>query len=215
MNVKSTTVADIVNQNPQAATVFKKYKIDFCCKGKRPLAEACAKAGIDPEILLTEVGQLTREPGSFLRIHAWPTGMICDYIVNNHHQYLRKVIPEINAICKKVAGVHGQNHPELPQIEKSFHTLSKELLLHMNKEEQELFPAIQNKQIDDRLKAEIEAEHEEAGNLMAAINELSNNYQPPADACTSYRVLFELLKEFEDDLHQHVHIENNILLTKV
>ena len=215
IDVKFSTVADIVNANPQSATVFKKYKIDFCCKGKQPLNEACKKAGVTPESVLDEINQLAKQPGTNMRIHSWANEMICDYIVNNHHNYVRNVTPQIEALSYKVASVHGENHPELIQVYHTFAGLAKELMAHLNKEEEDWFPAIKSGKVSKKLINEIEEEHDEAGGLMAEINELTDGYQPPHDACTSYRVLFDLLKEFEDDLHQHVHVENNILIPKI
>ncbi len=207
-------VADLVNENPNAAVVFKKYNIDFCCKGKRPLSEACEKAGISEETIYNEIRNLSQKTGGNLRIHSWSDAMICDYLINNHHNYIREVTPQILALSHKVASRHGENHPELVDVYHKFSQLSQELMNHMEKEEQQMFPAIKNNSLTNQLVGEIESEHEEAGDLMAEINHLTDTYIPPADACTSYRMLFKLLEEFEDDLHQHVHVENNILIPK-
>jgi regulator of cell morphogenesis and NO signaling len=221
-NLKSATmqtskiirVADLVNENPNAAVIFKKYNIDFCCKGKTPLHEACEKAGISEATVYSEIQNLTRQPGGNLRIHSWSNAMICDYIVNNHHNYVRETLPQILALSQKVANRHGENRPELVKVYHKFQQLSHELMQHLEKEEQLMFPAVKQDALTPQLIAEIEGEHDQAGELMAEINQLTSSYHPPADACTSYRLLFQLLEEFEDDLHQHVHVENNILIPK-
>lgn len=214
---ESSTVADIVSFNPNSAAIFKKYQIDFCCKGNIPLTDAAKKAGVDSTQLIREIESLTRKPGSHLRIHAWDIGMICDYIVNNHHSYVKNITPQIQAILEKVTRVHGDSHPELKDIYIKFNALASELLQHMKKEEDALFPAAKTsgKKTDPELIKAIEGEHDNAGNLAAEINRLTGRYTPPQDACNSYRVLYQLLEEFEDDLHQHVHLENNVLIPKL
>lgn len=212
---KNITVADIVNEKPQSAAVFKKYNIDFCCKGKRSMSEACTKAGVPEETIYQEIQMLSREGASNFRIHAWSNSLICEYIISNHHQYVRSVSPQILALSHKVASVHGGNHPELVQVYHKFSLLSQEMMEHLKKEEEKLFPAIKDGSVNSQLIHEIESEHDQAGQLMADIHQLTSGFQPPVDACTSYRSLFTLLEEFEDDLHQHVHVENNILIPRI
>lgn len=223
------TVADILLDNPRAAGVFKKYHIDFCCKGSRLLEAACTEAGIDPKEVLEEIDRATENPQHHVRANDWPLDFLADYIVSNHHQYVRASTPELLELLAKVNRVHGAQHPELNKIAEIFSTVAAELIAHMQKEEQVLFPAIKTiatkantgsgevnfpfDSIRNPIKM-MEAEHEEAGDGMETIRELSRNYTVPEDACTSYRLLFDLLAAFEDDLHQHVHLENNILFPK-
>jgi regulator of cell morphogenesis and NO signaling len=218
MELKNMTVGEIVNQVPVSATVFKKYNIDFCCKGKRPFMEACDTAGLDADTLLNEIANVSFTPHTNLRTSSWSVPVLCDFIVNNHHQYVKSVLPELKALALKVANVHGQNHPELVEVYDKFLVLAAEMELHMEKEETELFPKLKEsgeKIKDASLLGELEDEHEVAGGLMEEIRHLTSDFTPPEEACTSYRVLFQLLNEFEDDLHQHVHLENNVLFRKL
>ena len=152
--------------------------------------------------------------------------MLVDYIINNHHQYVKKSGADIKWLVDKVARVHGNHHPELLNMRQYFYELMQELESHMLREEQILFPAIkklaQNNislasfafgSVENPIRM-MEMEHEDAGSLLEAIRTQSNDYQLPNDACTSYRLLFSLLQEFEEDLHQHIHLENNLLFPK-
>lgn len=223
---ETTTVGDMVRDNPRSAAVFKKYKIDYCCQGKKLFEEACAKAGVSPEVLKEEIDAQAKQPTAHLRVHDWPMEMLVDYIINNHHLYVKKAGGDIKGLVDKVARVHGNRHPELLIMRQYFYELMQELESHMLREEEILFPAIkklaQNKEsmvkfdfgsVDNPIRM-MEVEHEDAGILLEAIRNHSGDYQLPKDACTSYRLLFNLLQEFEDDLHQHIHLENNILFPK-
>lgn len=221
MNIPDMTVASIVSQNPGSALVFKKHNIDFCCKGKIPLKDACEKAGVQTEQLIKEISELHHEPGSLLRFNQWSISLLINFIVENHHYYLNKSLPQILMLAEKVANVHGENHPELIQLFYVINDLARELQEHTKKEELNLFPLLKqletnegvalSKKEYEALMEELTDEHENAGDALSKINTLTNNYHPPQDACNSYRVLFKLLEELEDDTHQHVHLENNIL----
>jgi regulator of cell morphogenesis and NO signaling len=157
---------------------------------------------------------------------SWEPTFLMDYIRNIHHSYVRKAGPQIAAYAAKVARVHGEAHPETVEIATVFHGLLSELMDHLEKEEQRLFPAYQaflslgtdqqsaRQELETTLN-ELEDEHEGAGQAMARIRALSNDFTPPADACNTYRVLYALLEEFEGDLHQHVHLENNVLFVQI
>lgn len=224
------TVADVLLENPRAAYIFKKYHIDFCCKGSRSLEEACAKAGIPVKEILKEIDQSTENPPFNMRANDWPLDFLVDYIVNNHHQYIQEKTPELLNLLAKVAKVHGEQHPELNEIAGIFNVVADELMSHMQKEEQVLFPAIKalvNQKNTGNGKADfpfgsiqnpirmMEEEHTDAGDGMDTIRKLSRDYMVPDDACTSYRLLFDMLAAYENDLHQHVHLENNILFPKI
>jgi regulator of cell morphogenesis and NO signaling len=224
------TLSEIVTNDFHAAAVFEKYNLDFCCKGKRPLSEACSEKNIDLNSLLEELESYTpQNNNSDLRYNEWKIDFLADYIVNNHHSYVRRMIPILAAHTQKIASVHGENHPETVEVAKRFAVVYKDLKQHMMKEEQILFPYVkqllkfQNEitikerpffgAAENPIKA-MEAEHEAAGDELFEIRSLTNNYTPPADACNTYRICYQELKEFEEDLHKHVHLENNILFPK-
>lgn len=225
----STSIGEIVKKDFRAAAVFERYGLDFCCGGKKSIGQGCAEKGIDPEKVLNDVVQLQNAAGRVENFDAWEIDFLADYIVNRHHGFVRSQLPVLSAHIRKIISVHGERHPELADIGTHFEAAQTELTQHMRKEETILFPYI--KQLigirDGRLPKEwppfgsiqnpirmMEIEHEEAGDALKQIRRLSNNFMPPEDACTTYRVCFAELQEFERDLHQHVHLENNILFPK-
>ncbi|ELR72005.1 Nitric oxide-dependent regulator DnrN or NorA [Fulvivirga imtechensis AK7] len=218
------TVADVLVDNPKAATVFKKYNIDFCCKGARPLDEACAEAGVRSDEILQEIDKAEEIPQFNMRANEWSLDFLTEYIVNNHHKYVRDNAQDLENLADKVAQVHGEFHPELIEIAGIVSEITEDLLEHMEKEEQVLFPAIRTMVSKGKVHFPfgsirnpimmMEDEHSEAGQGFDDIRRLSEQYTIPEDACASYRLLFEKLQAFEDDLHQHVHLENNILFPK-
>ncbi len=224
----TTTVRDVVAANHRAAAVFQKHGMDFCCGGNKAIADACREHGIDEARVLADLGQVTN-PLDAPRFNAWPLDFLVDYIVQNHHEYIRGAVETLGLHAAKVARVHGEHHPEVIQIAAHFDTVAAELLQHMRKEEHVLFPYIRAIAGAHRAGRPVppppfgtianpirmmELEHQEAGDLMAAIRTLSSQFTPPADACTTYRVTYEELQEFEADLHQHVHLETTILFPK-
>lgn len=224
------TIGDLVAKDFRKAEVFKKYGIDFCCGGKKTVEEACIEKNISPDDLEKDLRKLdmleNSKENDFLQ---WELSFLADYIVSKHHNYVKQSLPVLSAYIQRVIEVHGGKHPELAKIGTHFSSLSQELLEHTKKEEQILFPYI--KQMEIALKFSIplseakfgsvqnpielmEEEHENAGNELESIRQLTDNYNPPQDACTTYRVMYEKFKEFEEDLHQHIHLENNILFPK-
>jgi len=220
-NLESRKIGDIVTDNFKASEVFKKYGIDFCCGGNVPLKQACVEKKIDIEVLSQELMELAEQPPDAAHnFKEWNLGFLCDYIVNTHHQTVAKLLPQVLAYTRKIADVHGSHHPELLQIATLFSQINDELVPHLKNEEELLFPAIKDvlktgsAQSKETIKSEIarmSKEHEFAGEAMDKINKLSSGYQLPGDACNSYMVAFKLLEQFEDDLHIHVHLENNIV----
>ena len=218
------TVREVVLQYPTSVGIFKKYRIDYCCKGNVPFLEACAKKGLDGAKVLEEI-QLEggQGGGSYaLRFQDWKLAALCDFIENNHHSYVRKNIPQIAQLVDKVTKVHYTEHPFLLNINHAFFRLSEELMSHLEKEEEQYFPLIKEYERTGELpdggaalKEVLEHEHVEAGKLLEEIRALCDNYQPPQGACASFELTYKLLKEFEEDLHQHIHLENNILFPKV
>ncbi|HEU5292109.1 MAG TPA: iron-sulfur cluster repair di-iron protein [Cyclobacteriaceae bacterium] len=230
LTLNKTSIGELVSQDWRKAEVFKKYGIDFCCGGKRTVAEACGKKGIDPALVEAELQQVEKRisghPNNF---NQWELDFLVDYIVNNHHKYVSEAVPFLDELSAKVSRVHGDRHPELIEIEQLTQDVIQELTMHMPKEEMILFPYVKQLVHAKRNSTSIvpppfgtianpinmmEAEHTSAGGAMEAIEELSNRFTPPADACMSYQVLFAKLKEFQQDLHQHIHLENNILFPK-
>jgi len=218
------TLAQIVKENYQTASVFEKYNLDFCCKGKRSLKQACDENNLPTELIVEEVNNLlNQEPQQQIDFDKLFLSELIDYIVSTHHAYTKRELPQILAYLQKVSSKHGARNPELYLILESFSELKEEMEGHMKKEELILFPRIKelertSKYRDDaNIHAPIsvmEDEHEHAGRSLEQMRQLSNNYTPPADACTTYRLSFSALQALERDLHQHVHLENNILFPK-
>lgn len=224
------TLGQIAAKDLRKAEVFKKYGLDFCCGGKKTVKEACAEKGLDvakveQELQNSDKSSFTARP---LPYNDWNLDFLADYIVNTHHSYVKKTIPDVRNYAEKVAKVHGAHHPELFEINKLAQEVCDEMSEHMIKEENVLFPYVKHlvntkgkgyvkfDSLDD-IKEPIDiavTEHELAGNNMDKIRKLSNNYELPEDACASYSYLFKTLDEFENDLHIHVHLENNILFPK-
>ncbi|WP_035648786.1 iron-sulfur cluster repair di-iron protein [Flavobacterium sp. ASV13] len=229
-NLKNKTIGSFVAEDFRTAAVFSKYKIDFCCKGNRTVTEVCEKQNIDADILLENVLQVAQsENNGSIDFNSWPLDLLADYIEKTHHRYVEEktnvLLPFLDKLCK----VHGANHPELFRINELFIGCAGELAQHMKKEELVLFPfvkrMVKTKESDGILSqptfgtvsnpiAMMMNEHDNEGERFREIAELTNNYTPPADACTTYRVTFAMLKEFEADLHKHIHLENNILFPK-
>lgn len=227
---KSPSVGSFVANDFRTAAVFQKYGIDFCCKGGKSVDEVCDKKSIDREMLLRELNEVSMIPSSAANEYStWPLDKLIDYIENTHHRYVENAIPPLLQFLDKLCNVHGINHPELFEINEQFVSASGELTAHMKKEELILFPYVYrmveaiNSGLDmneapfGTVKNPIAMmihEHDVEGDRFSRIAELSNNYNPPTDGCTTYRVAFALLKEFEEDLHKHIHLENNILFPK-
>jgi regulator of cell morphogenesis and NO signaling len=224
------SLAQIVNEDHRTATVFEKYDLDFCCKGKRSLREACIESGVpEPEILdqLTAVFQ-SEIAGGKIYPDDLSISQLIDYIISNHHSYVKKELPRILGYLNKVASKHTDRHPEIKKVEELFTEVKQEMELHMQKEEMIVFLRIQEleKQYAAGLADKrnivylqspvmvLEEEHERAGDLMTQIKRLTNHYTAPPDACTTYRMVLSALEIFEIDLHRHVHLENNLLFPK-
>lgn len=226
----SKTVGELVADDFRTAQVFQKYGIDFCCGGKVALAEACQERGIDPAKLLEEMDTVSQEPlDRSQNFGGWPLTFLADYIINTHHSYLNDNTTQIAAYARKIAEVHGAGHPEVIEIARIFDKIAEDMTAHLREEEEVLFPAV--RRIDAAQKAgsaaqasdletireslvKLDKEHQEIGDAVHAIRDLANGYAIPEGVCNTYVVTYKLLKEFEDDLHKHVHLENNILFPK-
>lgn len=222
------TVGQIAAKDIRKAEVFKKYGIDFCCGGKKSLKQACEEKGLDL-VAVESALQNINEVKVAENFDRWNPDFLADYIFNKHHQYYYDEAPIIAELVTKVTDHHGDKHPELQEVYRLFVTLAQELNAHFAKEEKILFPFIKAlvraKQTGnvDELRNQfsiagpvqmMEADHDAAGEILAELSEVTNGYTAPADACNSFKFLYRKLNELEDDLHQHIHLENNILFPK-
>jgi len=225
-----STLGEIAAKDLRKAQVFARNGIDFCCGGKKTLQEACAEKGLDMMRIEKELEQAAQLPAQrALPYHEWSLDLLADYIVQTHHSFMRQSLPQLVSLSQKVAEVHGAHHPELVEVAALVTATDSELAGHLIKEERVLFPYVKalvkaNKSdataqasVFDSVQQPVnmmEMEHEVVGGYLAKIRSLTNNYTLPADACNSYKLLFEQLEAFEADTHLHVHLENNILFPK-
>ncbi len=231
MNIHpEVTVREIVGQYYRTAEVFNQFGIDFCCGGKKTLAVACEERALAFDELSAALRQVLENEGlPSANAANWAPDFLAEYIVQTHHRYLREALPFILQYSAKIAGVHGERHPELRIVEKQVALLAEELVLHMAKEEQILFPyikrlcALQAEQspalpppfgtVKNPIRL-MEQEHDEAGVILENLRELTAGFTPPANACASYQVTYGKLRELDQDLRWHIHLENNILFPK-
>lgn len=227
--LNNRTVADLVTENIKTAHVFKKYGIDFCCGGGEKIEKACEKRNVDLAELERELLEAAGTRERNFNYNSWDLGFLIDHIVNIHHKYVEENIPLLLQYTEKVAKVHGASHPEVQEIKELFYQVAGELASHLKKEELILFPFIK-KMVNAEEVGELldrpafgtaenpvkmmEEEHEHAGEIFRKIAELSNDHTPPASACNTFRAMYSKLEEFEQDLHLHIHLENNILFPK-
>jgi regulator of cell morphogenesis and NO signaling len=220
------TLATIVTNDHRAASILEKYDLDFCCKGKRTLEAACDEKGLSAENISTEIlSSTTTNATNAISFRSMSPDQLIGYIMLTHHFFVKQQMPQIHMHLEKVASKHGDRFPYMKEVFQLFGEVCMEMTTHIQKEEAVLFPAI--KQAADSFigKGEggnsfkiiefavdvMESEHEIAGDLMAKIRKLTNNYEAPAGACTTFQLTLAELEAFEKDLHQHVHLENNIL----
>lgn len=227
--LEEMTVASLVTENIRTAHVFKKYGIDFCCGGGVAIKKAAEKAKVDYQILKEELLMMNVPVKKRNDFKKWSLDFLIDHIVNVHHSYIIENIPLVIAYASRVVQVHSKDFPELIQIQRLFSELTIDLSGHLKKEENIVFPYIkevveatnngdatlksQFESLEDPIKI-MEEDHEEAGVIFKRIAKLSNKFTPPAGACNTYKAFYAKLEEFEQDLHTHVHLENNILFPK-
>ncbi len=212
------TVGEIVAERPSSARVFQSFNLDFCCQGNRTLREACERKNIPLTSIVEQLEAGMREPEESGDNPALlPTGELVDYIVNKHHQYLKDELPRIHMMAHRVANVHGGYNPKLIELYNIFCDVAEELEDHMVSEEHVLFPAIRALAsgekagpIDGPVTAMMQ-EHDDHGEKLLKMRELTNDYIAPPEACNTYRALFAGLVEMEEDLHRHIHLENSVL----
>jgi regulator of cell morphogenesis and NO signaling len=223
----TSTVGEIVATNYHAAAVFEQFGIDFCCGGRRSLDEACREVDANPAAVAQALRAIPAAGDDGDDVTRWPLDRLVDHIVERHHTYVRSRVPVIERHLAKLVTVHGAQHHELARVLSVFDRMGRDLFQHMVKEERVLFPYIRELAslpagsrppspfgtIENPIRM-MEREHREAGDELRLIRELTKAYVAPADGCTTYRVCFEELAQFERDLHRHVHLENNVLFPK-
>jgi regulator of cell morphogenesis and NO signaling len=231
MNIQENQIiGELVAQDYRTAAVFKSFGIDFCCKGNRTINEVCESRNIEPVLLIENLEQvIVNQENRITDYQSWRIDLMADYIEKKHHRYVEEKTLEIKPYLDKICKVHGDRHPELFEINEHFIATTGELAQHMKKEELIIFPFVRKMMKAEQEDLKIAAphfgtiqnpiqmmmdEHTTEGDRFRKIEELSNNYTPPQDACNTYSVTFALLKEFEQDLHLHIHLENNILFPK-
>lgn len=229
MDTKTDHIGAMVAEDFRTAAVFKKYGIDFCCKGGRTIADACEKKNIDEQKIYEEIENLPKSGGANIDFTSWPLDLLADYVEKTHHRYVEEKTPVLQAFLDKLCKVHGDRHPELFEIRELFDESAKDLAAHMKKEELILFPFVRNmikaQQTGEALRQPhfgtvenpvnmMQHEHTVEGERFEKIATLTDGYTPPADACNTYKVAFAMLQDFENDLHTHIHLENNILFPK-
>ncbi len=225
-NIAEQTLASIVTEHHETVPVLEKYHLDFCCKGRRTLTEACTEKGLSVDEIMQEleasVDTNVLLPMPFAQMNA---EQLIRHILLHHHFYVKQSMPRIEEHLTKVATKHGDRFPYMKTALELFTHLKNEMNLHMLKEETVLFPRL--KEIESSIKytqkndgdqnyiyspvAAMESEHDEAGSIMEQIRLLTSDYTAPVEACTTFKVVLDELKTFEEDLHQHVHLENNLL----
>lgn len=221
---KDLEIGAIVADDFRTSKVFTDVGIDFCCGGKQSVGEACQELKIDITELEQKMDVVKSEPiNQSLNFKEWELPFLIDYIVNTHHKYVTKALPELVFYTAKIADVHGENHAELIDIAAKIAAVNTELKQHLKNEEEVLFPAIKSILVNptDEIKTVINSEikrmlgeHDFAGGTLDEINRITAGYKTPDDACNTYQVAFKILQQFEDDIHVHVHLENNILFPK-
>jgi regulator of cell morphogenesis and NO signaling len=226
INLNTMTVREIALAAPATTRIFQEYKIDFCCGGRKSLDEACSNAGVNSEEIAKKLEMVLETPVSNSEPEKMPPAELTSYIVEKHHEFTRTEMLRLIGLMEKVAWKHGDNHPELRELKENFAVLMNDLIGHMRKEEMILFPYIQ-----DLARAKqrnttpllppfgtvshpvrmMQYEHEEAGNILRKMRELTKDYALPEGACPSFTALYFGLDALEKDLHQHIHLENNVL----
>lgn len=231
MSFKSSAkVAEIVEQAPGSIRLFEEVGIDYCCGGAKSLGESCRQSGVSLELILGKLNELRGRVAD--AEHGWqaaPLSELVQHIVKTHHEYVRNEIPRLQSLLEKVNGRHSHVHPELIAVKLVFGQVAEEMLDHMQKEERVLFPYIVRLEQSSRegslppatafgsVARPVECmmrDHAKAGKEMLEIRELSGEFTLPQQACHSFRGLYDGLREFEQDLHYHVHLENNVLFPR-
>lgn len=217
--MEDRTVGEIVAERPAQSRIFQSYGIDFCCQGARTVRQACEKKGIALEAVLEQLeAELRDKPAPESNPAELPPIEMVSYIVDNHHQFMKDEMPRIHAMAARVAQVHGGHTPSLVTVFHVYEKMAQEMTSHMEKEEGMLFPAIVSLAQGNGAAMPLDGpiacmlhEHDDAGADLEKLRELTNGFQAPPEACNTYRALFAGLLEMEEDLHNHIHLENAVL----
>ncbi len=222
------TVGEIVTRRPALSRIFENVGIDYCCGGKKSLEEACKEKQLDPNEVLTQL-TVAETAGKADAPEIDAAGMtlteLADHIVKTHHAYLRSELPRLDAMTEKVATVHGEKEPRLPELRNTFVALAQEVSSHMMKEEQILFPMVRTLEASETAPTfhcgslanpihQMEREHDQVGSALERHRELTGGFKAPEWACNTYRAMLDALAHLEGDLHQHIHKENNVLFPR-
>lgn len=227
LNIK--TIEEIALENPATIRVFQEFKIDFCCGGKRLFDDACRVAGVAPEVVSAKLVQTIGETGGEDFVENKTASEPIDYIVEKHHVFTKREIERLSVLARKVCHRHADNHGFLFALENTLRELCEELLPHLRKEEMILFPRIKHLEMSaannlasprppfgsvNNPVRTMMFEHDAAGELLRKMREITGDYSLPGAACLSFSALYQGLEEFEKDLHQHIHLENNVLFPR-
>jgi len=230
-DLKTRTIREIALEAPRTTTIFEEYKIDYCCGGRKSFPEACRSAGADPEVVMQKIDQLltVAEESEPDWLKTASLGELIQYICDKHHLYTREEIASLTPLMAKVAGRHGERHPELLELARVFNDLCQDLSEHLLKEERILFPYIEQleRSISNHAAVPVSCfgtvenpvrvmmtEHDTAGDFLREMRKITHHYLVPEGACVSLSTLFRRLEALERDLHQHIHLENNLLFPK-
>lgn len=230
MNIEEKTAGELVAGDYRIAAVLEHYQIDFCCHGKRKIKEIVSDKDLNLEELTAEIEKATEQGIADQNdFRTWPLDLLSEYIIRTHHKYAEKQIEVIKPYLEKISQVHGKHHPELFEIKDIFNKVAGEIVMHQRKEELMILPFIKRmvkakednkpfqhnpaKTVEDPLNM-LREEHDIQGDSFKNISRLTNHYQTPEDGCNTYKLTLNLIREFELDLHKHIHLENNILFPK-
>ena len=230
MNIDATTtVGELASTIPHAPRVLEKFGIDYCCGGGQSLVDACTAKGADLTEVIRAIDNPEEKSGTHQNYYDLNQRELAEHIINTHHEFTRTEIHRISALIEKVVSVHGAHHPELLELRKTFADLAEDLTPHMMKEESVLFPyivAVEATVTSDSACPRppfmtvqnpvrmMQIEHDLAGELLRKLRRITSNYSVPTDGCVTYRTLYEGFRQFEEDLHLHIHLENNILFPR-
>ncbi len=213
-------IGDILSEYPGAGDIFKIYEIDFCCGGNRPLIEAIKEQGLNEKEIMNKINENYKLSIMKTTPKLWKdvsSEELIKHIIDTHHNYLYNELPNIGELIEKIIRAHGDNHKELYQVQELFTALAKELLAHLPKEEEEIFPLIlkgeEKEQIKNKIN-ELENEHEGAGIILKELRKVTNGYSIPSDVCLTFEMTYRKLVNLENDIFQHIHLENNILFKR-
>jgi regulator of cell morphogenesis and NO signaling len=216
-----STVGEIVRDAPFRSRIFENLDIDYCCGGKKSLAEVCRSKNLDASTVIAMLSALDDVSNTATaNPEAMSLSELCDHIERVHHDFLREELPRLDFMARKVAAVHGEHEPRLIQIRQLFESFNSEMASHMKDEEENIFPAIRKLEVKQepsilaRSIAKLENEHDNAGGVLAQFKTLTDQYRVPEWACNTFRALYDGLKQLEQNMHQHVHKENNILFPR-